>query len=117
MNVRSNKAKGRKLQNMVRDLLRGSFPSLEEDDIKSQTMGMTGEDIVLSPAARKLISYSFECKNVEKLQFWSSVEQAEANCKNGTTPAVVIKKNRKEPMVAIPLDKFIELIEDNYDGE
>ena len=61
MNVRSNKAKGRKLQNMVRDILRDSFPTLEEDDIKSQTMGMTGEDIVLSPAARKLIPYSFEC--------------------------------------------------------
>ena len=49
---KSSKAKGRKLQNMVRDALRGAFPTLEEDDIKSQTMGMTGEDIVLSPAAR-----------------------------------------------------------------
>ena len=96
----------------MRDELRLAFPKLEDDDIKSQTMGMTGEDIVLSPAARKAIPYSFECKNVEKLQFWSSVEQAEANCKNGTTPAVVIKKNRKEPMVAIPLDSFIKLIKE-----
>ena len=111
-NPKASKAKGRKLQNFVRDELRAAFPELEEDDVKSQTMGMTGEDIVLSPAARKAIPYSFECKNVEKLQFWSSVEQAEANCKNGTTPAVVIKKNRKEPMVAIPLDKFIELIKE-----
>ena len=111
MNVRSNKAKGRKLQNMVRDLLRGSFPSLEEDDIKSQTMGMTGEDIVLSPAARKLIPYSFECKNVERLQFWAAVEQAESNSDN-RAPAVVVKKNRREPYIAIPLDSFIELIKE-----
>ena len=65
----------------MRDRLRDAFPQLEEDDIKSQTMGMTGEDIVLSPAARKLIPYSFECKNVERLQFWAAVEQSESNCK------------------------------------
>ena len=108
--VKSAKAKGRKLQNFVRDELRTAFPELEEDDIKSQTMGMTGEDIVLSPAARKLIPYSFECKNVERLQFWSSVEQAEANCKKGVVPAVVVKKNRKNPYIAIPLGCFIEII-------
>ena len=111
MNVRSNKAKGRKLQNMVRDILRDSFPTLEEDDIKSQTMGMTGEDIVLSPAARKLIPYSFECKNVERLQFWAAVEQAESNSDN-RAPAVVVKKNRREPYIAIPLNSFIELIKE-----
>ena len=109
---RYSKAKGRKLQNLLRDLLRVAFPSLEEDDVKSQTMGMPGEDIVLSPAARKVIPYSFECKNVERLQFWSSVEQCEANCKEGISPAVVVKKNRKQPMVAIPLNVFIEMIEE-----
>ena len=55
---KSSKAKGRKLQNFVRDQLRVAFPCLEEDDVKSQTMGMPGEDIVLSPAARKQIPYS-----------------------------------------------------------
>ena len=62
MSAKSSKAKGRRLQNLVRDKLRSKFTILEEDDIKSQTMGMTGEDIVLSPAARKLIPYSIECK-------------------------------------------------------
>ena len=108
--VKGAKAKGRKLQNQVRDLLREKFPTLEEDDIKSQTMGMTGEDIVLSPAARKLIPYSFECKNVERLSFWATVEQCENNCKEGISPAIVVKKNRKDPMVAIPLNVFMELI-------
>ena len=105
-----SKAKGRKLQNLLRDELRVAFPSLEEDDVKSQTMGMPGEDIVLSPAARKVIPYSFECKNVERLQFWSAVEQCETNCKENIAPAVVVKKNRKSPMVAIPLDVFLGLI-------
>ena len=113
----SSKAKGRRLQNYVRDALRkvfiddcGLIPRLEEDDIKSQTMGMTGEDIVLSPRARKLIPYSFECKNVERLQFWSTVEQAESNIKDNTFAAIVVKKNRREPYVAVSLDHFLELI-------
>ena len=58
VNPKSVKAKGRALQNLLRDKLRKAFPDLHEDDIKSQTMGMTGEDIVLSPHARKLIPYS-----------------------------------------------------------
>ena len=105
-----SKAKGRNLQNLVRDRLRVAFPSLEEDDVKSQTMGMPGEDIVLSPAARKVIPYSFECKNVERLQFWSSVEQCEANCKEGIDAVVVIKKNRKQPYIAVSFEVFLELI-------
>ena len=109
-NPRYSKAKGRKLQNLLRDKLRIAFPSLEEDDIKSQTMGMPGEDIVLSPAARKKIPYSFECKNVERLSFWATVEQCESNCKEGISPTIVVKKNRKDPMVAIPLNVFLGLV-------
>ena len=73
-------------------------------------MGMTGEDIVLSPKGKEMIPYSFECKNVERLQFWATVEQAESNTAEGCTPAIVVKKNRKSPYVAVPLEHFIELI-------
>ena len=114
MNVKSVKAKGRKLQNFVRDMLRDVFPQLAEDDIKSQTMGMTGEDIVFSPAARKLIPYSFECKNVERLQMWDAIEQCEANA-GERTPAVVFKKNRRSPYIAIPLGAFCDLIDNRGD--
>ena len=66
MKIKSAKAKGRALQNLVRDKLRDVFvntnkiPRLHEDDIKSQTMGMTGEDIILSPKAREMIPYTIE---------------------------------------------------------
>tara|TARA_Y100001963_G_scaffold140616_1_gene207862 strand:+ start:412 stop:870 length:459 start_codon:yes stop_codon:yes gene_type:complete len=106
---RSSKAKGRRLQNLVRDKLREKFTSLEEDDIKSAIMGTVGEDIVLSPAARKVIPFSFECKNVERLQFWKTVEQAEGNS-NGRTPVIVVKKNGRKPYIALPLDDWLELI-------
>ena len=105
----ASKAKGRRLQNLVRDLLREKFPQLEDDDIKSATMGIGGEDIVLSPAARRVLNYSIECKNVERLQFWKAVEQAEDNS-NGRIPTVIVKKNGKSPYVAIPLDSWLDLI-------
>ena len=62
MKTRSAKAKGRRLQNKIRDLLLEEFKELEPDDIRTAIMGETGEDIKLSPAARKKIPYSFECK-------------------------------------------------------
>ena len=111
MNPKSVKAKGRLLQNLVRDKLRVAHNlCLVDDDIKSQTMGMTGEDIVLSPKARKYIPYSFECKNQERIQLWKAIEQAEANKKDDSNIAVVIKRNRTKPYVVIDLDHFVDLI-------
>tara|TARA_Y100000310_G_C20471060_1_gene710051 strand:- start:149 stop:496 length:348 start_codon:yes stop_codon:yes gene_type:complete len=109
---KSSKAKGRRLQNIVRDKLRAAFLSLEEDDIKSQTMGMTGEDIVLSPAARKLIPYSIECKNVERLNVWQCLKQAESNVHEDCHPALVIKRNQTNPYIMIPLDLWIDIIQE-----
>jgi|TARA_B100000959_G_C14715534_1_gene514708 hypothetical protein len=112
MNTRSGKAKGRRLQNKVRDVLLEHFSEeLEPDDIRTAIMGETGEDIKLSPAARKLIPYSFECKNQEKLNIWSSLEQAEEN--SGDYPPVLIfKRNRSKTYVVIEIDEFLKLIHD-----
>lgn len=107
---RSAKAKGRRLQNQVRDELRVAFPFLEEDDIKSQIMGVCGEDIVLSPAARKFIPYSIECKNVERLNLWQCLKQAEGNTKEGCSPALIVKRNHSQPYVTITLEDWIELV-------
>lgn len=113
MKARSAKNKGRKLQNLVRDRLRSVFTeTLETNDIESQVMGMSGEDIVLSPAAKKVINYSFECKNQERLNLWKSLEQAESNCED-RNPVLVFKRNRSKIYVAIDFDHFIELIKEN----
>tara|TARA_R110000824_G_scaffold19749_2_gene75787 strand:+ start:27 stop:380 length:354 start_codon:yes stop_codon:yes gene_type:complete len=113
MKTSSAKAKGRKLQDMVRETLRFVFKgTLENDDIKSQVMGMSGEDIVLSPAAKKLIRYSFECKNQERLNLWSSIEQAESN-KGKRQPVLVFKRNRSKTYAVIDFEHFIELINKN----
>ena len=111
--VKSRKAKGRRLQTYVRDALYNSFckicPSLEPDDIKSQTMGMCGEDIVLSPAAKKIIQYSFECKNQERLNLWGSLLQAEENA-DERTPVLVFKRNNSKTYATIPFEEYMRLI-------
>ena len=73
-------------------------------------MGMSGEDIVLSPAAKKVIPYSFECKNQERLNLWGSLEQAEGNSQ-GRNPCLIFKRNRSKVYVALDFEHFLELID------
>ena len=46
MKTRSAKNKGKRLQNSVRDLILETFTELEEDDVRSTTMGDSGEDVL-----------------------------------------------------------------------
>mgnify|MGYP000328676613 CR=1 FL=1 len=110
MKTSSGKAKGRRLQNKIRDLLLEHFSDkLEPDDVKVAIMGESGEDIKLSPAARKLIPYSFECKNQEKLSIWEALNQAAEN--SGDFPPVLIfKRNRSKTYAVIEVDEFLKLI-------
>ena len=108
MKPRSAKNKGKRLQNKIRDLILEKFNQLEPDDVRSVTMGESGEDILLSPAARKLFPFSTECKNQEKLNIWSSLEQAETNS-GKHIPIVIFKRNRSKTYVALEFEKLLEL--------
>ena len=109
MKPRSAKNKGKRLQNKARDLILEKFNQLEPDDVRSVTMGDSGEDILLSPAARKLFPFSTECKNQEKLNIWSSLEQAESNS-GKHIPIVIFKRNRSKTYVALEFEKLLELL-------
>ena len=74
-------------------------------------MGESGEDIILSPAARDEIPFSFECKNQERLNIWESLSQAEDNSESHI-PAVVFKRNRSKTYIALELEEFLKLIGD-----
>ena len=110
MKPRSAKNKGKRLQNAIRDLILEHFPQLEPDDVVSTLMGDSGTDIKLSHAARQKFPYSVESKNQEKLNVWSSLEQAEKNVKEGTYPVLFFKRNRSKMYVAMDADHFFQLI-------
>ena len=75
-NTRSNKAKGRLGQQEIRDLILEIFPELEPDDCRSTPMGALGEDILLSPKARKLLPWNIEIKRKKRISVCRFMEQA-----------------------------------------
>ena len=109
MKPSSAKGKGRRLQNFLKEKIYEYFPTLRNGDVKTAVMGESGEDIILSPAARDLIPYSFECKNQERLNIWESLSQAEDNS-GEYTPAVVFKRNRTKTYIALELEEFLKII-------
>ena len=107
MKTSSAKAKGRNLQKWVVTKLVEHLDA-DIEDIESRPMGSQGEDVIMGKQTRQIFPYSVECKNQEKVNVWSSYEQAESNCK-GYEPLVVIKKNGKKPLAVIDAEYFVEL--------
>ena len=110
MKTASGKAKGRKLQQVVRDKILEAFPILEPDDAKSCSMGASGEDVQLSPAARRLFPYSVECKARASVSVYAWYQQAKTNAPKGMEPLLVIKQNYGKPLVVVDLDHYMELV-------
>lgn len=108
--TRAAKQKGRLGQNEIRDKLLETFPELEPDDVKSTTMGDGGEDIQLSPAARKKMPISVEVKRRKsgmKIQYdW--IEQAKRHGKG--EPVLFFRADRKDWIVMISLEHYMELL-------
>ena len=108
MKPSSAKARGRALQDWIRNKLIEEF-NIHEDDIKTAVMGESGEDIKMARAAREKFPFSIEAKNVEKLNVWQAYEQAKENS-GDYEPLVVMKKNRKKPLVVMDAESFIKLM-------
>lgn len=102
MRTKSCKAKGRRLQNLVRDAILDRT-GLSEHDVRSCTMGCGGEDIVLSRVGRLAFPYAVECKNQENLQFWEAMRQCVRNASEGLSPLLVFSKNRSPVYCAVPI--------------
>ena len=107
MKTQSAKAKGRKLQQWVRDQIIEQL-EVHPEDIESRSMGAGGEDLIMARAARQRFPFSVECMNVEKLNVWEAYEQAKSNS-NDYEPIVIMKKNQKKPLVVVDADFFISL--------
>ena len=111
MKVGSGKAKGRRLQQWMRDLLIEKL-DIHPEDIESRPMGSQGEDLIMSRAAREKFPFSIEAKNQESLNVWRAWEQALANS-GKYDPILVIKKNNVKPLVVVDAEYFVNLIKEN----
>ena len=110
----SAKAKGRKLQQWFTNKL-VEILKLDAEDLESRPMGSQGEDIIMGKQSRDKFPYSIECKNQEAVNLWKAYAQAEENCK-GYEPLVVLKRNRRKPLVLLEAEYFIKLHEEKNES-
>ena len=108
MKPSSAKAKGRNLQQLVAKKLIESFPQFTELDIKSTSMGVSGEDVQLSQPVKNLLKIQIECKNRAKIAVFQDYAQAKTH--GNAEPVVVLKQNHSKPLALIDLDYFIQLL-------
>lgn len=113
MKPASAKNKGRTLQKWVRDLVLKTFEDLEPDDVKSTSMGAGGEDVTLSPAARKRVPFQIECKNKATSQIHTYYAQAKTHGKH--EPLVIVKKDRDIPLAIISAEVFFRMVKELHD--
>ena len=109
MNTATKKAKGKRLQKAICELILKYFPNLNENDAVSRRMGRKGEDIILSHKAKKFFPYSVECKNQERMKYvWDCYSQCENNA-NNLEPLLILKINKKKPLAIIDAEFLIKI--------
>lgn len=110
MNTSSAKAKGQRAAKEVKELLHKFSPDLETDDIIVTPSGVPGEDLRLSPKARKKFPFAIEIKNQETAKIWAWMKQAQSHRQKDYTPLVIFKRNRETLKVCLELEDFLKLL-------
>jgi len=110
MKTSSAKAKGRRCCQLVVDRILSLYPRLTTKDVSVTPSGVTGEDVKLSQLAHDLFPFCIECKNVESLNIWKALEQAESHVKEAhESPLLFFKRNKSKLYVAMSADVFFEV--------
>lgn len=108
--TKTRKAKGRKLQNWVKQQLIDL--GADESNIKVALMGEAGLDVICT-------NIVVECANQEKLNIWRKLDQLNYNADlyaakhpefSKLIRLLVFKRNQEEPYLAIPATLFMFLM-------
>lgn len=74
-------------------------------------MGQNGEDIILTPAAKKVFNLIIEAKNVESLNVMTTFKNHYEKYKNKSGLVLLVhKRNRTEPLVTLRWEDFLDLL-------
>ena len=61
--------------------------------------------------AKKIIPYSFECKNKETFKgIYDIIDQAKSNADKRETPIGIIKMNKQQPLAILDAEHFLKMI-------
>lgn len=112
MKTSSAKNKGRRAAQEAVDLILKHIPELSRDDLFVTPSGVTGEDIVRSAKAKRVLPFAFELKNQESLSIWAALKQAQSHVNpedNRTMPVLVFKRNHSELHICLRLEDFLKV--------
>ena len=73
---------------------------------------MLGEDLIMAKAARLNFPYSIECKNVEKLNVWGSIQTSKKKIQKIMNQSWSMKKNNHKPLIVVDAEHFVKIYED-----
>lgn len=102
----SSKAKGRSFMVRVAELLTERL-GLSPGDVFVKATSQIGCDLHLSPAAEKVFPFSVEGKNVETLNIWAALQQAESNASEGRPAVVFFTRAHHGTYVAMRAEVFL----------
>ena len=105
----SSKAKGRAAVQQVRELLLSWLP-LFENDIHVKATSQGGCDLHFSQNALNHFPFDPEVKNVEAIQIWASLAQAQNNAKK-YPPVLFFKRSQTPLFIAMKADDFFKFVE------
>ena len=107
----SRKAKGRRLQQAVRqDLI--EHLGIDPGDVMSTAMGQAGCDLYLSPAAQVRFPFGVECKAQERIALPEWWQQCTRNAAaEGLTPLLILKQSRREPLAVLRWEDLLALLQ------
>ena len=106
----SRKAKGRRLQQAVRqDLI--DHLGIDPGDILSTAMGQSGCDLYLAPAARAQFPFGVECKAQERIALPEWWQQCTRNAAaEGLAPLLVFRRNREDALAVLRWEDLLALL-------
>lgn len=108
MKTSSAKAKGHRLEALIRDKLIEKF-DLSSDDIRVTIGSENGADIKLSKRAQNIFPFKVEAKSRKSFVVYSYYDQA-ASHDGDLIPCVVVKANRRKPLVVLDFNDFLDLV-------
>lgn len=114
-----NKAKGRNGQKEIADMLLSVASArgyaVTEDDFVSTPMGSQGADVMMSSIGKKIFPWNIEIKRSRATTIERWMEQAREHGK--LKPVVFSREDRKEWLVTVDLEYFLELFSNVLDKQ
>ncbi len=109
--TRSAKAKGKSLEKLIQTKILEKFPELK-DEIRVTIGQEHGSDLKLSKKALEVLPIKIEAKSRASMSVYTYYEQAKSH-HGELEPIVIVKMNRRKPLIVMDLEYYLELIRNN----